>query len=93
MLVTQDPRRKSFHFGADEVFTAAALRSEPESYLLIDILSAEQVEVGHGAADPLPTLRDGQRTMGLLMLAERATDRHKAVAQKPVAQAAGPAPG
>ena len=27
------------------------------------------------------------------MLAERATDRHKAIAQKPVAQAAGPAPG
>src|SRR5208337_4092249 len=34
------------------VFSVAALRSEPESYLLIDILPAEQVEVVHGAADP-----------------------------------------
>ena len=43
----------------------------------------------HAAADPLPALRDGQGSIGLFMLPKRASERHKAVAQKPAAQVPG----
>ena len=46
----------------------------------------------HGAANPLMILRDRQIATGLLMLPERAMNRHKAVAQKLVAQATSLAP-
>jgi len=67
-------------------------RPEPKPHLLIDILPAEQVEMIHAASDPLLALRNGQGAMRVIMLGKRAPERHEAVTQKPVAQAAGLAP-
>ena len=69
------------------------LQRSPKPDLLINILPAEQAEMRHGAPDPLMRHGKSQGAAGVFMLTQRAVDRHKAIAQKSVAQAAAPVPG
>ena len=61
LIAARLPKAKIILFGSDWILSAVLLRLEPECHLLIDVLPAEQVEVIHGAADPLPVLGKGQR--------------------------------
>ena len=58
-----------------------AVEAEPIPYLLIHFLPAEQIQVVHGVADPLPACSKRQSEMGLFMPAQRAPQRHEPIAE------------